>query len=1429
MSPLFGEETWLSTGGKEFVLRLVWKAEGDADEPSKLLLDGAGQGDRAVLEVRTNQARLLAAAGQQGKEAFCQEVAVARADRHEAWLVAKEGSLVLDIDGQRKASAKIQFGSEPRWRWEEGKACRLAEKPRVQPLSGLVLADDFMRGTGEEGLWQPLNGCWAVQASATPARAANAFRFFGKSESPSLALSKLSYWFWSDYRLGVSVESDDPQDTVGLVFYLRDDGNYHLLRWVAGERLELVRARGGKEEVLAASPASRKAGTWYRLDVVAVGDAVAGFIDGNQLLVAKDDSLLGGRIGLYVCSKTGAWFDDVSVESVTATPPPDVLDRPLGRAESDYADLSEKQFTQDTSMVAWAHPRGQWEPGQDGFLWYHCRFHHDVRFEWKAEHYPLGTGEIALFAQRERPGSGYRLRWDGKEATVSRDGKALKSSAAPAGDVSSLLFTASNGELAFRFNDGPAVQVVDAEPLTRGEVGAKLLPSAGSHWMGSRKKGMRPDWRDYARVTSAHHVEFLFDAAPAAWLAQSGTWRATNRWACAAMWSFFGGRSSDIAILWNKRRIGGDFDLDIALAPMEGSTQRAHYTWPINLCIAFCADGHSLDSGYNLLFGLSDIPSVLHRRDRVVAENFSLIVPGLRFDDMAHYHAVTRTWQRLRLRRTGPLFEVYAETFDKEGHELGMTKLFDFTDPKPLAGEHFGVWTWGANGIALARVSLSFERTSGTTAPARPEKGAPLPPSHLRVVNPASGGDFRCVVHPGPLDPAKQGLLRLRYRLERGLHLGLFVRRRMELAQFVFCGPESYQTGAIPLGRLAARDNEEWHKMTVDLRQALAVACPDDPDRLIDEVFLASPMERSEEIAGLGVNRAGASYEIADVQFDQPTSELPPRPLPSPQIHVYGRKPLDDFESGLGDWRTFGATDGALLWRDPAGARSGRFGLRLFNPKVGGTAGAQISSARFDARLFPRIRFDCLFPPAHEGNIVVRSGDQWFEVQATGRDATWPVIGQFPGIQADGQWHTTELDLAAALAGSLGAGRPLPVDALYLADSKRMGNLQGTIYRIDNFCLVPAVAKDRPTEFRLTLPSEPVAAFSHAFDDEPDTEPGKQPTGQGDALQAKVPENAAWLHVRAQNRRGEWSPTAHLPLVVGAVPDVPAEAATRTPAGPQGPLPAPRIAYIPSDRLCFNDFEWKDGEGLDGKAGGAAIRRGAWVVACLDDGATGNGCLEIINLYWDDFFSGFLYEGPFDIRRYPRIMFDYKFETAGCMVNLTGLLNKEMFVVEWLSTCEPGGYFTPYVVGSTEAGVQDGQWHKGGFDLLKMMEQSGRAGHPCLPLVAEQLNTWAMTPERLYWNPLGARLRIDNFAIYSPRGRSPSFEWKVPGWEGRKLSYVFCLDKNRETTPPEGHLTEGTAARFEDLGPGMWYFHVRAKGPDGQWGPTGHLGFEIIE
>jgi hypothetical protein len=69
----------------------------------------------------------------------------------------------------------------------------------------------------------------------------------------------------------------------------------------------------------------------------------------------------------------------------------------------------------------------------------------------------------------------------------------------------------------------------------------------------------------------------------------------------------------------------------------------------------------------------------------------------------------------------------------------------------------------------------------------------------------------------------------------------------------------------------------------------------------------------------------------------------------------------------------------------------------------------------------------------------------------------------------------------------------------------------------------------------------------------------------------------------------------------------------------------------------------------------------------------------------------------------------------------------------------------------------------------------------------------------------------------------------VPGWEAGKLSYAFSLDKNRETTPPEGQLVQETTARFEDFKPGKWYFHVRARSPDGQWGPTGHLGFEIAE
>ena len=1417
------EQTWFPVGGADFVLQIEWQAASNEPAPSRLVLSSKEGTDQAILQVLPERVELSASTPDGKAKVLGSAPIPATIKRHDAWIAVRNSSLTAAIDGTRCFSASVRLGLDPQWRWEEGKSCRLVARPRVQRTSQIVLADDFMREGDKGRLWEPLGGNWAIQSAKTPSQAANAFRLFGKSPVPAVTASQLSFWFWRDYRAGVAVRSADPSATMGLVFYFRDARNYHLLRWVERSRLELVRVRGDREEVLATSPAVGVTDSWYRLEVMVSGGAVGGYLDGTRLLLAEDDALVGGKVGLMVASEHGCWFDDVAVESVEGEPPAQ-LARPFGPAESSNADFSGKDFTEDNAMVGWAHPRGQWDEGKDGYFWYHCRFFNDTSFEWQSADAPLATGEVVLFADQGGPETGYALRWNATVATLSRKGKLLRNVPAPAGGVSSLQFSAVKTELALRLNQLPIVRVTDQKPLSRGFVGAKLSPVVEPRWRHYKRYRMRPDWRDRARVSSSHHAEYLFDSAPTAWLAQAGHWRTLNRWACVPMWSFFGGRANEMAVLWNKRRVPGDFDLEVAFAPMEGSVQRVHYTWPTNLSIAFCADGRSLDRGYNLLFGLNDIPSRLYRGSRVVAENSSLVVPGFRFNAHPFYRAVTRNWQRIRLRRSGGAIRVSAAVFDEEGDESGMKQLFEFTDPQPLKGDRFGLWAWGLNGMAVARLSLSFEASPGSAPAPKTAMGRARSPEPLGAFNQASGGALRCLIQSGPIEPAAQGLLRFQYRLESGLNLGLFVRRRMELAQFVLCGDESYRLGAIPLGRLQTHVDGEWHELAVDLRTALASACPDDPGRSIDEIFIASPLRTIEEIAGLGVNRAGASYEVREIRIEEAKSELPPSPLPPPQVRVYGRRPLDDFESDRGEWLTFGGPEGALLWRDPASAKEGRFGLRLFNAKVAGPAGAQITSTPFDARLFRRLRFDYRFPRDHELNLIVRSGPRWFEIKATGMDATWPVLGSLAGIRADDAWRTTEFDLASALARHTWGGGELRVDALYLADSMRMGNIQGLVYWIDNFCLVPAVPSERATEFTLSLPGRPVTAYSHVFDDRPDTEPPARASGQGPVLKASVPASARWLHVKVQAPEGEWSPVTHLPLVVATVPDAKPLAATQAPAVPKGPPPAPRIAYLPSDRLCFNGFEWKDKEGLDGTMGGFAIRRAAWVLPCLDDGATGDGCVELVNLFPDDFFSVFLHQGEYDLRRYPRVAFDYKLETPDLSFDITGLLNKEMVAVEWLWRAGNEGYFGPFIVGRLDPAIQDGQWHKEGFDLLKMVEDSGRSRDPALPLIVDQLNTWAMN-----LNPVGPGFKIDNFMIYSPKGRDPAFEWKVPGHAGRKLSYAFCLDQKPGTSPPEERPIEEHRASFRDLGPGTWYFHVRARNADGQWGPPGHLGFEIAE
>jgi hypothetical protein len=277
-------------------------------------------------------------------------------------------------------------------------------------------------------------------------------------------------------------------------------------------------------------------------------------------------------------------------------------------------------------------------------------------------------------------------------------------------------------------------------------------------------------------------------------------------------------------------------------------------------------------------------------------------------------------------------------------------------------------------------------------------------------------------------------------------------------------------------------------------------------------------------------------------------------------------------------------------------------------------------------------------------------------------------------------------------------------------------------------------------------------------------------------------------------------------------------------------LPAPYVSFLPSDRLCRRAFEWRETPEFPVQHfGECRTRREAWVLQCDDDAATGRGCVEVVNLSPSGFFSAYFRRSGWDPDRWPRVAFDYKFEQPGCALNLSMLVNGAMTIVEWTGKNRPGNYFHAAVVGATPRAVQDGRWHHVEFDLRDMLLKTRFRGTDThAGLTATELATWATSAGgRGYRNPAGARVRIDNFCIFSPRGRAPSFEWRVDAPPDRVKGYSYLLDTSPDTVAPEIILTGDTRAEFQDVAPGTQYFHVRACGTDGRWGETGHCRIEI--
>ena len=115
------------------------------------------------------------------------------------------------------------------------------------------------------------------------------------------------------------------------MFRYQDDNNYYRYS-IDAERFcrRLIKKVNGVITVLAEDieENSYSPGRWYNMKVIAVGDNIKIYSDGELVYDVVDHSLLNGKIAMYTWADQGVSFDEILVTglgklTITATSPPD--------------------------------------------------------------------------------------------------------------------------------------------------------------------------------------------------------------------------------------------------------------------------------------------------------------------------------------------------------------------------------------------------------------------------------------------------------------------------------------------------------------------------------------------------------------------------------------------------------------------------------------------------------------------------------------------------------------------------------------------------------------------------------------------------------------------------------------------------------------------------------------------------------------------------------------------------------------------------------------------------------------------------------------------------------------------------------------------------------------------------------------------------
>jgi len=132
---------------------------------------------------------------------------------------------------------------------------------------------------------------------------------------------------WTDVGVRVDFRSRD-DDGIGVMFRVQDDLNYYYVLLSAEDNLaQVVRVVDGIQTALAVAEASYVQDQWHELEVRAVRNGFIVRLDGTDIFgggaVDWEDTYVAGGVGLISSLNSGADFDEITVEDLTAPVPPE--------------------------------------------------------------------------------------------------------------------------------------------------------------------------------------------------------------------------------------------------------------------------------------------------------------------------------------------------------------------------------------------------------------------------------------------------------------------------------------------------------------------------------------------------------------------------------------------------------------------------------------------------------------------------------------------------------------------------------------------------------------------------------------------------------------------------------------------------------------------------------------------------------------------------------------------------------------------------------------------------------------------------------------------------------------------------------------------------------------------------------------------------